>query len=63
VFLKIKANSFQEDLILSYPAPQIGKQLNRLQFKKREMPDQIKLNIMVNGVGTVWIDDIHLSKL
>jgi len=27
------------------------------------MPDQIKLNVVVNGVGTVWIDDIHLSKL
>ncbi|MBP1683295.1 MAG: hypothetical protein H6Q27_859 [Ignavibacteriaceae bacterium] len=32
-------------------------------LRKGEMPDQIKLNIMVNGVGTVWIDDIHLSKL
>ena len=32
-------------------------------LKKGEMPDQIKLNIMINGVGTVWIDDIHLSKL
>jgi len=32
-------------------------------LKKNEMPDQIKLNVVVNGVGTVWIDDIHLSKL
>lgn len=32
-------------------------------LRKNEMPDQIKLNIAVNGVGTVWIDDIHLSKL
>lgn len=32
-------------------------------LRKGEMPDQIKLNIMVSGVGTVWIDDIHLSKL
>lgn len=32
-------------------------------LRKGEMPYQIKLNIMVNGVGTVWIDDIHLSKL
>lgn len=32
-------------------------------LKKGEMPDQIKLNIIVNGVGTVWIDDIRLSKL
>lgn len=32
-------------------------------LRKGEMPDQIKLNIVVNGVGTVWIDDIRLSKL
>jgi hypothetical protein len=32
-------------------------------LRKGEMPEQIKLNIMVNGVGSVWIDDIHLSKL
>jgi hypothetical protein len=32
-------------------------------LKKNEIPDQIRLNIVVNGVGTVWIDDIHLSKL
>lgn len=32
-------------------------------LRKSEMPDQIKLNVVVNGVGKVWIDDIHLSKL
>jgi len=32
-------------------------------LKKGEMPDQIKLNIVVNGIGTVWIDDIHLSRI
>lgn len=32
-------------------------------LKKNEMPDQIRLNVVVNGVGTVWIDDVHLSKL
>lgn len=32
-------------------------------LKKNEIPDQIKLNVVVNGVGTVWVDDIHLSKL
>ena len=32
-------------------------------LRKNEMPDQIKLNVVVNGVGTIWIDDIHLSKL
>jgi len=32
-------------------------------LKKGEIPDQIKLNVVVNGIGTVWIDDIHLSKI
>ncbi len=32
-------------------------------LRKGEIPDQIKLNIIINGIGTVWIDDIHLSKL
>ena len=32
-------------------------------LKKNEMPDQIKLNVVVNGVGIVWIDDIRLSKI
>ena len=32
-------------------------------LNKGEIPDQIKLNVVVNGVGTIWIDDIHLSKI
>jgi len=32
-------------------------------IEKGEIPDQIKLNVVVNGVGTIWIDDIHLSKI
>lgn len=32
-------------------------------LKKGETPDKIKLNVVVNGVGTIWIDDIHLSKI
>ena len=29
-------------------------------LKKGENPDIIKLNLVINGTGTVWIDDIHL---
>lgn len=29
---------------------------------KGEKPDYIKLNLVVNGKGTAWIDDIHLLK-
>jgi len=32
-------------------------------LRKGEMPDEIKLNLAINGIGTVWIDDIHLLKL
>ena len=31
-------------------------------LKKGENPDDIKLNLVINGTGTVWIDDIHLLK-
>jgi len=29
-------------------------------LKKGENPDNVKLNLVINGKGTVWIDDIHL---
>ncbi|HEY6437206.1 MAG TPA: hypothetical protein VIY47_11505 [Ignavibacteriaceae bacterium] len=32
-------------------------------LKKGETPDQIKLNVVVNGTGTIWIDAVHLSKI
>jgi len=31
-------------------------------FKKGENPDNIKLNLIIKGKGTVWIDDIRLLK-
>jgi hypothetical protein len=31
-------------------------------LKKGERPDVIKLNLVVNGKGTVWIDDVRLLK-
>ncbi len=31
-------------------------------LKEGQNPDNIKLNIVINGKGTVWIDDIHLVK-
>ena len=31
-------------------------------LKKGENPANVKLNIVINGTGTVWIDDIHLMK-
>ncbi len=30
--------------------------------KKGERPDVIKLNLVINGRGTVWIDDVRLMK-
>ena len=31
-------------------------------FQKGQNPDRITLNLIINGTGTVWIDDIILSK-
>ncbi len=31
-------------------------------LKKGEKPDVIKLNLVINGKGTVWIDDVRLLK-
>jgi hypothetical protein len=30
-------------------------------LKKGEKPDNVKLNVVINGTGTVWIDDVKLS--
>jgi len=31
-------------------------------LKKGENPDNVKLNLVIDGKGTVWIDDIRLIK-
>jgi hypothetical protein len=31
-------------------------------LKKGEKPDYIKLNLVIEGKGTAWIDDIGLFK-
>ncbi|MBN1211902.1 MAG: hypothetical protein JXA92_04935 [candidate division Zixibacteria bacterium] len=31
-------------------------------LKKGENPDNVKLNLVIEGTGTVWIDDIHLLE-
>jgi hypothetical protein len=31
-------------------------------LKKGENPDNVKLNLVMNGKGRAWIDDIHLLK-
>jgi hypothetical protein len=31
-------------------------------LKKGQNPDNVKLNLVINGKGTVWIDDIRLLK-
>jgi len=30
--------------------------------KKGENPDNVKLNLVINGKGTAWIDNIRLSN-
>jgi hypothetical protein len=31
-------------------------------LRKGENPDNVKLNLVINGSGTAWIDDIHLMR-
>lgn len=31
-------------------------------FQKGQKPDRITINLIINGTGTVWVDDIVLSK-
>ena len=31
-------------------------------LKKGENPDNVRLNLVIDGKGTAWIDDIHLTK-
>lgn len=31
-------------------------------FQKGQRPDKVTLNIVINGKGSVWVDDIVLSK-
>lgn len=31
-------------------------------FQKGQKPDKVTLNIVINGKGTVWVDDIVLAK-
>ena len=31
-------------------------------LKKGENPDNVKLNLVINGKGTAWIDDIRILK-
>jgi hypothetical protein len=31
-------------------------------LKEGENPDNVKLNLVILGTGTVWIDDVHVSK-
>jgi len=31
-------------------------------FQKGQRPDKLTLNIVINGKGTIWVDDIVLSK-
>ena len=31
-------------------------------FKKGQNPDLVTVNLVINGKGTVWIDEVVLSK-
>ena len=31
-------------------------------FQKNQKPDKVTLNVVIKGIGTVWVDDIVISK-
>jgi hypothetical protein len=31
-------------------------------FQKGEKPDKVTLNVVINGKGTIWVDDVVMSK-
>ncbi|OGC76649.1 MAG: hypothetical protein A2Z27_03410 [candidate division Zixibacteria bacterium RBG_16_50_21] len=31
-------------------------------FQKGQKPDKVTLNLVINGTGTVWVDDVVLAK-
>lgn len=39
-----------------------SKEMTPFFLKKGENPENVKLNLVVDGVGTVWIDDIQLIR-
>jgi hypothetical protein len=39
-----------------------SKHISPKEVKKGENPDNVKLNLVINGKGTPWIDDIRLLK-
>jgi hypothetical protein len=40
----------------------IGRDACSILHEKGKNPDKVTLNLVINGKGTVWIDDVTLSK-
>jgi len=35
----------------------------KANIRKGQKPDVVRLNLILNGGGTVWVDDVHLHKV
>ena len=35
----------------------------KANIRKGQKPDVVRLNLILNGGGTVWVDDVHLRKV
>ncbi|MDN5278031.1 MAG: hypothetical protein PWR01_1996 [Clostridiales bacterium] len=44
------------------PKTQWQKVFTRFFFKEKERPDEIFVNLIIEGNGTVWVDDINIEK-
>jgi len=55
--------TFARTLGQSLSSPPKWKQMNtQLTFKQSQKPTSIELNLIINGQGTVWVDDVHLFQ-
>ena len=49
------------DLNVSYGAIHALKGVT-FNLKEGENPDSVEFNLVINGEGSVWIDDIHVMR-
>ncbi|MEW5821698.1 MAG: hypothetical protein AB1782_16005 [Cyanobacteriota bacterium] len=59
-----KGRYFSRDLVSPVTGDTKGWVQEETPFylKKGENPDDVELNVVINGTGTVWIDDVKLIK-
>jgi hypothetical protein len=65
--MQIEEGVLLEDFARALQAPLSGStewtsQETLFFLKKGDNPDNVKLNVVIDGTGTVWVDDVRLIK-